>query len=228
MKKARTCNTLFMLSSLDGKISTGDTEKRDVDRDFPKIKGIKEGLYQYYDLEKRTDFYSLNSGKVMAKIGVNGNKNPVNCPRVSFIIIDNDHLKAKGVVNLINNTKRLYLVTKNKDHPAFKVKDKLEIIYYSKKIDFKDLFKKLNKKYKVNRITIQSGGTLNATLVREGLIDRVSLVVAPALVGGKETPTVIDGKSLRTEKDLKEIKALDLVKCEKLKNSYLHLVYKVK
>lgn len=30
--------------SVDGKISTGDTDMMDVDKDFPQIEGIKEGL----------------------------------------------------------------------------------------------------------------------------------------------------------------------------------------
>lgn len=63
--------TLFMLTSVDGKISTGSTDKLDVDKDFPKIGGIKEGLKQYYEIEQTTDLYSLNSGRVMAKVGAN-------------------------------------------------------------------------------------------------------------------------------------------------------------
>lgn len=44
----RSVTTLFMLMSVDGKISTGSTDELDVDRDFPKIPGVKEGLHQYY------------------------------------------------------------------------------------------------------------------------------------------------------------------------------------
>ena len=83
----RTYNTLFLLISVDGKISTGSIPERDVDKDFPKIEGIKEGLNQYYDIEKTTDNFSLNSGFVMSKIGVNTDKNPIHCPNVNFVII---------------------------------------------------------------------------------------------------------------------------------------------
>ena len=38
--------TLFMITSLDGKISSGDTDLVDSDQDWPKVKGVKEGLYQ--------------------------------------------------------------------------------------------------------------------------------------------------------------------------------------
>ena len=63
--------TLFMLMSVDGKISTGNIDDRDVDKDFLKIIGIKEGITQYYDIEQTTDLFSMNSGKVMVKVGAN-------------------------------------------------------------------------------------------------------------------------------------------------------------
>jgi 2,5-diamino-6-(ribosylamino)-4(3H)-pyrimidinone 5'-phosphate reductase len=225
--KTRTFNTLFMLSSLDGKISTGATDNRDTDKDFPKIEGISEGVKQYYDLEKRTDRVSFNTGRVMAKIGMNTNKCKLNCPGVEFVIVDSKHLTLNGVKNLIKKTKRLYLVTTNPKHPAFKVIDELELLFYPKKIDFNNLFKKFKQKYGMNRITIQSGGMMNSILLRAGLIDRVSIVVVPAIIGGAKTSTLVDGKDLFSEKDLSQIKTLKLVKCEKLKKSYLHLVYSV-
>ncbi len=216
-----------MLSSLDGKISTGDTDKRDVDKDFPTIQGIKEGLFQYYQLEKKTDFNSLNTGKVMAKIGINKKQKIQKIP-INFIIIDNYHLTPLGVSNLLKKCNALFLVTSNPHHPAFKVTGKnIQLLFFPKIIDFPILFKKLKQEYGIQKVTIQSGGTLNSLLVRKGLIDRVSLVIAPALIGGKNTPTLIDGKSLRTATKLKLIKSLKLIKINKLKNSYLHLVYDI-
>ena len=66
----RPITTLFMLESLDGKISSGSTDNLDADKDFCKIDGVKEGLHQYYELEQETDVFSLNTGRVMTKIGV--------------------------------------------------------------------------------------------------------------------------------------------------------------
>lgn len=36
---------LFLLMSVDRKISTGATDNLDVDKDFPKLVGVKEGLH---------------------------------------------------------------------------------------------------------------------------------------------------------------------------------------
>ena len=147
---------------------------------------------------------------------------------MSFIIIDNTHLTQLGVRNMLRKSRVLYIVTTNKNHPALKIKDDgLIILLYPNKIDFSNLFTRLKREFGAKRVTIQSGGTLNSILIRQGLIDRVSLVVAPALIGGKDTSTLVDGRSLCLENELKEIKVLKLIKCNKLKNSYLHLVYSV-
>jgi 2,5-diamino-6-(ribosylamino)-4(3H)-pyrimidinone 5'-phosphate reductase len=62
--------TLYMLMSLDGKISTGASDERDFDQDLPRIAGVSEGLGQYYRLEERISRFSLNTGRVLAKVGL--------------------------------------------------------------------------------------------------------------------------------------------------------------
>ena len=227
--KNRPTTTLFMLMSVDGKISTGFVDDRDVDKDFPKIKGVKEGLQQYYDIEKTTDIVSFNSGRVMAKIGINTRKNKPQKIPCTFVIVDNKpHLKISGIKYILNWTKKLILVTSNKKHPSFKIKDdNLKVVYYPKKIDFIDLFRKIYKDFGFKRVTIQSGGDLNSTLLRNGLIDRIKIVVSPCLIGGKQTPTLIDGESIKTVKELSLIKILKINQVKKLKNNYLLLEYKV-
>ncbi|MBP6880340.1 dihydrofolate reductase family protein [Candidatus Saccharibacteria bacterium] len=220
--------TLFMLMSIDGKISTGYENQRDFDKDLPSISGVSEGLQQYYNLEKQTDIVSFNSGKVMAKVGWNEDKKNIERIPVSFIVIDNQpHLTKKGILNLLERTAGLYIVTTNKGHPARSIDDdNLYFMYFKNSIDFVRLFKELNDKG-MYRITVQSGGELNSILIREGLVNELSLVVAPIIVGGAETPTLVDGKSLIAISDLSELKALELINVVRLENSYLHLRYKV-
>ncbi len=220
--------TLFMLVSVDGKISTGDNDSMDVDKDYPKIEEVKDGLNQYYDIEQTTDLYSLNSGRVMAKIGVNDRDDEPDKTPVNFIVIDDDHLTEKGIIYLTKKADCLYLITSNQSHPATKMKiDNLEVISYPDKIDFKNLFMRFKSDLGIDKITIQTGGTLNSLFLREGLIDHLSIVLAPCLIGGKNTSTLIDGESLHSEEDLVNIKPLKFVSCQQLKNSYLHLKYDV-
>ena len=203
----------------------------DVDKDFPKIIGVKEGLNQYYDIEKTTDPFSLNSGRVMTKIGANDKTNEPTKMGCSFIIIDNKpHLNGKGVEYMSKWVKKLFLVTTNKNHPAYDLRDKLgniEIVSYENAVNFVDLFEKLYNVYGIERITLQSGGDLNSEFIRQGLVDEVSMVIAPCLIGGRETQSLIGGKSLTSDSELAKIKALKLIECKVLEDSYLHLRYQV-
>lgn len=222
--------TLFMLMSVDGKISTGCVDDRDVDKDFPKIEGIRNGLHQYYEIEQTTDLFSMNSGRVVAKVGVNHPKENIQKTPVSFIIIDNKpHLTAIGVDYFVKKSQTLFIVTTNKNHPAYQqhqIKN-LEMIFYQDRVDFINLFYKLKYEYSIDRMTLQTGGTLNSILLREKLIDKISLVIAPALIGGKDTATLIDGVSLQSLHELEKIKALKLINVLTLEESYLQLNYEV-
>lgn len=222
----RAITTLFMLMSVDGKISTGASDNLDVDKDFPKIKGVKEGLHQYYEIEQTTDLWSLNSGRVQAKIGVNTANMPNKTP-VSFVLIDNNHLNEHGIRYFCALSKQFVLVTSNENHPAFKIKeDNLHIIYQNK-LSLKDVLTKLKTEYGCKRITIQSGGTLNGLFLHEKLIDYIDIVVAPILIGGKDTSTLIDGRSLLSESELSKLGVLKLQECVVLEDSYLRLRYEV-
>ncbi|MFA5124456.1 MAG: dihydrofolate reductase family protein [Patescibacteria group bacterium] len=227
----RPITTLFLLISVDGKISTGDTDTMDVDSDFTKINGVKEGLQQYYELEKQTDFFSLNSGRVFSKIGFNDKTDqPIKIP-VTFIIIDNKpHLNERGIEYVSKKCKMVVLVTTNENHPAYKLKDKLDnikIVKYEDKIDFEDMFLRLKADFGAERVTIQSGGMLNAEFIRRGLVDYISLVMAPVMIGGENTPTLMDGESLHSKDELFKLRALELESVNQLENSYLHLKYRV-
>jgi len=214
-----------------GKISTGNNDTLDADKDFCKIDGVKEGLHQYYEIECTTDYYSLNTGRVMAKIGVNNKKEYHNKVEVNFIIIDNKpHLNENGIDYICHWVEKLILVTTNKNHIAYSLKDKydnLDILFYEK-LDLEMLLEDLYYKYNVDKLTIQSGGNLNGLFVRENLIDYVNIVIAPLLVGGKDVPTLIDGKAIESDKELDQLRALELIECNKLDDSYVQLKYKVK
>ena len=63
--------------------------------------------------------------------------------------------------------------------------------------------------------------------LREKLFDYVDLVVAPVLVGGKDTSTLIDGASLCTVNELSALGVLELESIVPLAASYIRLRYKV-
>lgn len=222
----RPVTTLFMLMSLDGKISPGSTDDLDVDKDFKNIEGLKQGLHQYYEIEQTTDLWSFNTGRVQAKMGANEKPFPNKTP-VSFVLLDNTHLTEHGISYFCALSDQFVLITSNPDHPAFGMKkDNLHIIFQQKQ-DLKDALVKLKQVYGCERLTIQSGGTVNSLFLKEKLIDYVDIVIAPVLVGGKDTSTLIDGESLKVESELSKLGVLKLIENVSLDDSYIRLRYEV-
>ncbi len=222
----RPVTTLFMLMSVDGKISTGATDEMDVDQDYPLITGLKEGLHQYYEIEQTTDLWSFNTGRVQAKMGANDKEMPARTP-VSFVLLDNFHLNEHGIRYFCAKSKQLVLITTNKHHPAFNVKAKNLHIIFQEKLSLTDALTMLKEQFGCERLTIQSGGTLNGLFLREKLFDFVDVVVAPVLIGGKETSTLIDGRSLQARDELNQLGILRLTEVTPLQDSYLRLRYRV-
>lgn len=52
------------------------------------------------------------------------------------------------------------------------------------RVDLKAALEELNARYGVKVVRVDSGGTLNGALLRAGLVDEVSLLIYPSLVGG--------------------------------------------
>jgi 2,5-diamino-6-(ribosylamino)-4(3H)-pyrimidinone 5'-phosphate reductase len=227
----RPVTTLFMLESLDGKINSGNSDALDVDRDWKNIDGLKEGLQQYYDIESNTDTFSLNTGRVMAKIGVNEREDePEKIDVVTFVIIDNaPHLNERGIDYLCRWVGRLILVTTNDTHPAFKMRENYENldIFHYKTLDLAQVLHDVHEKYGAERLTIQSGGNLNCQFLRDDLIDYVNIVIAPVLVGGRDTSTLIDGEAISSPEELDKIRPMKLLECKALNDSYVQLRYEV-
>lgn len=222
----RPITTLFMLMSVDGKITTGSSDHLDFDQDLPHIQGLSEGLQQYYDIEQTTDLWSLNSGRVQAKLGVNHMDAPARSP-VSFVLIDNTHLSEQGVRYFCGRSRKFVLVTTNPRHPAFDVQENNLHIILQEKLDLNAALQRLKQEHGCERITIQAGGTLNGLFLRQKLLDYVDIVVAPLLVGGKGTTTLIDGESITRTDQLAQLGVLKLESAQVLENSYLRLRYQV-
>jgi riboflavin biosynthesis pyrimidine reductase len=60
------------------------------------------------------------------------------------------------------------------------------------------------------RVIADSGGTINASLLREGLVDILDVVTVPALISGAGTPTMMDGAPLTPDQNPMRLQLLDV------------------
>jgi len=76
----------------------------------------------------------------------------------------------------------------------------------------------------IQRLMVEGGGTLNAELLRRGLVDEITAYVAPMIVGGANAPTLADGPGLARS----EAVALELIQVDQWDDGGLVIHYKVK
>jgi riboflavin biosynthesis pyrimidine reductase len=64
------------------------------------------------------------------------------------------------------------------------------------RVDLAQALSKMRDKLNVTCVLSTAGGGLNGALLKAGLVDEINLVVLPAAIGGRETPSVFDGSEL--------------------------------
>jgi riboflavin biosynthesis pyrimidine reductase len=98
------------------------------------------------------------------------------------------------------------------------------VIAGRRRVDLELALETLWGQYRLSLLQCQGGGALNGILLRRGLADELSLVVAPLAVGGTKTPTLFDATDLD---DVRSIARLRLSHCQGLIGGALWLRYEV-
>jgi 2,5-diamino-6-(ribosylamino)-4(3H)-pyrimidinone 5'-phosphate reductase len=79
------------------------------------------------------------------------------------------------------------------------------------------------KKAGVERLMVEGGATLNFEILRLGLVDEVTIFMAPRIFGGESSPTLAGGAGLEAEAAVR----LDLLDCERWEDGGVLLRYRV-
>ncbi len=98
------------------------------------------------------------------------------------------------------------------------------IIAGTESVDFSEALEELNVRYNSKIVRVDCGGTLNGILLRASLVNEVSLLIHPLLVGGSGLQTFFRAKDLTSAKGLVNLK---LIHHEKLNNDIIWIVYEV-
>ncbi len=92
-------------------------------------------------------------------------------------------------------------------------------------VDYAGALDTLAQRYGVKVLRVDSGGVLNGVLLRAGLVDEVSVVTVPHLVGGETARSIFRAPGLASSD---EALGLTLLHCERLKDDVVWLHYEVK
>ena len=91
-------------------------------------------------------------------------------------------------------------------------------------VDFVEALRWLREKWKVKRLLCEGGGALNEALFRAGVVNELYLTVSPVVFGGRNAPTLADGKGIEHLADATRLK----LKSYRRVADELFLVFKAK
>ena len=78
-----------------------------------------------------------------------------------------------------------------------------------KKVDLNKLLMALAKRG-ITNILVEGGGELIAGLVKEGLVDRFLVFIAPKIIGGRNAKTAVEGSGIEKIKDALKLKNMSV------------------
>lgn len=220
--------TLFMISSVDGKITTRTGANPDYD--WPKVNPHYIEIYygEMLSMDVEGVVMSAHSFVNFMDLNIKAPKEWDKQVGVSILVVDSRGLLNKvGLGNLKNRYKRVIVFISEKTPSNYiQLLQNLKVEFYQthgEKVNYKETFKKI-KELGYQKVSIESGGTLNSYILRAGVVDEIHIITVPILVGGLGTPSIMDGKQL---KDWKKIIPLELLGIEELKYGFVKSRYKV-
>ncbi|NLJ49300.1 MAG: RibD family protein [Candidatus Atribacteria bacterium] len=91
-------------------------------------------------------------------------------------------------------------------------------------VNYRSALQKLYDQYQIKTIRLDSCGTLNGILLREGLVDEVSILINPSLVGGTTPQSFFKASDLTSYEGVIKLKLLSV---EKVTEDIVWLLYEV-
>ena len=184
--------------TLDGKIATATGSSN--------ISGKKD-LERVHEIRKECDGIMVGIGTVMAddprltvhKIDARPEDNPVRvvvdsrCRTPADARITNGD--AKTIIAGANEYKEEFM--KSETYETLKKRGVKFFFSGDRRVDLKALMNYLHEEG-IEKLMLEGGATLNFSMIRLGLIDEISICVAPMVVGGADAKTFFDGDGFNT------------------------------
>ncbi|NIG54907.1 dihydrofolate reductase family protein [Chitinophaga sp. Cy-1792] len=222
-----------MISSVDGKIKVSDWGEALYNKSF-------SGLYEECHNSYRAEAWLC--GRVTMSEFANA-ETPVHEPvtekveRIAFIadpgadsfaIAADSHGKLGWKSNEIGGDHIIQLLSESVSdgYLLYLQKRKISYLFAGKeKLDLGLALKKLKEHFPIDTLMVEGGGTTNGTMLQAGLIDELSLLIAPVADGTAGGNTIFDVPGLFSAAPGHHLK---LLSCEKLGEDVIWLKYACK
>jgi diaminohydroxyphosphoribosylaminopyrimidine deaminase/5-amino-6-(5-phosphoribosylamino)uracil reductase len=189
--------TMKVAASLDGKIATQTGDSRWITGESARRR--------VHQLRNEVDACLVGIGTVLrddplltTRLGITDQRDPIR------VIVDNLArlpLRAK-VVNRASTAPTILAVSQMAPQTKLDAlrQEGVQIVVVEnspRRVSLERLMEVLGKRG-ILSVMIEGGAEINASALREGIVDKVLVFLAPILIGGKSTPTAVGGAGIET------------------------------
>lgn len=189
--------TLKVAASLDGKIATRTGESRWITGETARRR--------VHQLRNEVDAVLVGIGTVLrddplltTRLGIAEQRDPIR------VIVDNlARLPLRAnVVNRASTAPTILAVSQMAPRTKLEALERegVQVIVVEnspRRVSLERLMEALGKRG-ILSVMIEGGAEINASALREGVVDKVLVFLAPILIGGKSTPTAVGGEGIET------------------------------
>lgn len=93
-------------------------------------------------------------------------------------------------------------------------------------IDFERVLRTLKREFGIERLLVEGGGGINGSFLAAGLVDEISLLLAPAVDGGRGVPALFDHGAAGDPPPTQDA-TFRLRRCESMASGVVHLHYDI-
>ena len=159
---------------------------------------------------------ALREGRI--KRGAAPNPIKVGVVTVADIPLESDFIKAGPARAVIFTTSQ----TSISHIEALRAHGVEVFVHESPRVNLKQMMNTLSE-IGVNRLMVEGGGTINFELMKLGLVDELTIYIAPLIFGGNQSPTLATGNGFTRNEAI----ALKLEKVETHEDGGILLIYKL-
>jgi 2,5-diamino-6-(ribosylamino)-4(3H)-pyrimidinone 5'-phosphate reductase len=196
-----------------------------------RIDWIKPDNFLYYRLIKGIPFDAIISGSSTIKSAEMSTEDNIEKLDNQYLVV----VDSQGTIDnweLIRkqawwNNNPIVLCSEKTPKKYLKYLESIKIEYLIHGIDKVDLpesLQDLYTKYNIANMRIDSGGILAGIMLRQKLVDELSVLISPQITGGTSPKTIFSAPDINSVKDVIDLK---LIEVKNIEGDYVWIKYKI-
>jgi riboflavin biosynthesis pyrimidine reductase len=212
--------TVFIAASADGRLISQDSNEFDANKSWKRLPAVQGIISQFFDFSNEPDVFNVCSSDYLLRMGINNQNFVPKKSNLRLLVLDFERqISHFGLVKLAGSVDSL-IVVQPEGKPGSIFPANCRILTTAIPYDLAGIAGQLKSRYHVKKLTVQSAGTMNSEWLQSGIVDHLTVLIYPLLIGNNGTPALIHPEPFL-------VRPLKLVRIDRFDNNYVSLQYDI-